>query len=57
MAEIACGNFSRHYSVDRRLRQAIVHGEIAKAISAWFLPAASVGGACGALAAISTIEQ
>jgi hypothetical protein len=44
MAEIACGNFSGHYSVDRRQK-------------AWFLPAAPVGGACGALAAISAIEQ
>jgi hypothetical protein len=32
LAEIACGNFSGHYSVDRWLRLAIVHGKIARAI-------------------------
>jgi hypothetical protein len=49
--------FFGHQLRFRRLRLAIVYCEIAKAISAWFLPAAPVGGACGALAAISAIEQ
>jgi hypothetical protein len=33
LAEIGCGNSSGHYFVDRRLRLALVYGEIAKAIS------------------------
>jgi hypothetical protein len=37
LAEIACGNFSRHYFVARQQK-------------ARFLPAAQAGGACGALA-------
>jgi hypothetical protein len=35
LAEIACGNFSGHDFVASRQK-------------AWFLPAASAGGACGA---------
>ena len=52
--EIACGNFIGHYSVDRRLRLALVYGETACGnFAAWFLPAALLGGTCGAHAAIS----
>ena len=51
MAEIASGNFGGHYCVDHWLRLAIVYCEIAKGnFAAWFLPAALVGGACGAQA-------
>jgi hypothetical protein len=55
LAEIACGNFSGHYFVDRRLRPTIVHDEIADGnFVAWFLPAAAVGDACGAHAGNSS---
>jgi hypothetical protein len=40
LAEIAPGNFRGHYFVGRRQK-------------AWFLPAAPMQGACGALAALS----